>query len=96
MTPHASALALSTTPQAAVSNLRKLAELYDIYGEYGFYDAVDPETGKVTHKYLALNQGMLFLSVVNHLKDQSIQKYFATDPIAVKALAVIGEEHFFD
>lgn len=96
VSPHASALALSTTPEAAVSNLRTLAELYDIYGEYGLYDAVDPETGKVTHKYLALNQGMLFLSVTNYLKGQSIQKYFASDPIAIKALALIGEERFFD
>ncbi|MEN8130097.1 MAG: glucoamylase family protein [Pseudomonadota bacterium] len=96
ITPHASALALSTTPEAAVSNLHRLATLYDIYGEFGFYDAVDPLSGEVTYKYLALNQGMLFISLANYLKDQSIQRYFAADPIAAKALAVIGEEKFFD
>jgi hypothetical protein len=96
ITPHASALALSTTPEAAISNLRKLASLYDIYGEYGFYDAVDPLTGKVVHKYLALDQGMLFVALANYLKDHSIQEHFASDPIAAKALTIIGEERFFD
>lgn len=96
ITPHASALALSTTPEAAINNLRKLASLYDIYGEYGFYDAVDPLTGKVVHKYLALDQGMLFVALANYLKDHSIQEHFASDPIAARALNIIGEERFFD
>jgi hypothetical protein len=96
VTPHASALALNVTPEAAISNMRKLVELYDIYGEYGFYDAVDPISGKVAYKYLTLDQGMIFISLANYLRDNSVRKYFAADPIAKHALAIMGEERFFD
>jgi hypothetical protein len=96
ITPHASALALEVSPDEVVANLRRLVELYDIYGEYGFYDAVDPVTGKVTYKYLTLDQAMLFIALANYLDDHSVQEYFASDPIAAKALAIIGEERFFE
>ena len=96
ISPHASALALNVTPKEAISNLRTLVELYDIYGEYGLYDAVEPLTGEVAPKYLALDQGMLFLSLANYLNDKSVQRYFESDPIAANALSILGEEKFFD
>ena len=96
VTPHAAALALSVTPQPAIANLRRLAQLYDIYGDYGFYDAVDPGTGAVAHTYLTLDQSMMFIALASYMNDGSIQKRFASDPIALKALRVIGDEDFFD
>ncbi len=96
VTPHAAALALAVTPQAAVTNLRKLVELYDMYGEYGLYDAVDPRSGEVAHKYLALDQSMLFIALVNYLGDHIVQKRFASDPIMSKALPLLHAEHFFE
>jgi hypothetical protein len=96
VTPHASALALGTIPEAAIANLRMLAELYDIYGEYGFYDAVDPRSGAVAYKYLALDQSMLFIALANYLGDHCIQKRFAADPIVQKVLPVIADETFFE
>lgn len=96
VTPYASALALSVTPEAAISNLHRLAERYEIYGEYGFYDAVDPRSGTVAYKYLSLDQSMLFIAMANYLTDHSIQKHFASDPIMQKALPVIADENFFE
>jgi hypothetical protein len=96
VTPHASALALPFAPQAAIANLRRLAELYPIYGEYGFYDAVDPRSGEVVPAYLALDQSMLFIALANHLKDGVIQRRFAADPIAARALPLLAAEEFFD
>lgn len=96
VTPHASALALSVTPEAAIANLRTLAARYALYGEYGFYDAVDPRTGTVAYKYLSLDQSMLFIALANYLTDHSIQKHFAADPIMRKALPIIGHEDFFE
>ncbi len=96
VTPHAAALALLVTPDAALANLRQLAERYHIYGEYGFYDAVQPVTGQGAYKYLCLNQAMLFIALANHLSDRTIQKLFASDPIVLKALPVLGQENFFD
>jgi hypothetical protein len=96
VTPHAAALALGFEPEAATANLRRLVELYPIYGEYGFYDSVDPRSGAVGEVYLALDQSMLFLALVNHLGDGVIQERFAADPIAARALSILADEDFFD
>ena len=96
VTPHASALALMVTPEAALVNLRALAQRYAIYGDYGFYDAVDPVTGAVAYKYLTLDQSMLFIALANYLNDHCMQRHFAADPIAQKVLPMIGSEDFFD
>jgi hypothetical protein len=84
--PYASALALAVTPQEAEANLRQLADSLHAYGEYGFYDAVDPRTGRVAYAYLALDQSMLFLALANHLGDGCVRKRFAQDPVVQRAL----------
>jgi hypothetical protein len=94
VTPHASALALAVTPGAAIANLRRLVEIYDIYGEYGFYDAVDPRTGLVAYEYFVLDQTMLFIALANHLNNASIQRLFAADPICQEILPLLREEDF--
>jgi len=96
VTPHAAALALAIAPAAALANLRTLAQRYASYGEYGFYDAVDPLSGTVAYEYLALDQSMLFIALANYLNDHCVQKYFAADPIAQRVLPLVGEERFFD
>lgn len=96
VTPHGAALALGVAPEAAIGNLRRLAERYDVYGEFGFYDAVDAVSGTVARAYLALDQSMLFIAVANALKDHCIQKRFASDPIVQRALPVLAGEDFFD
>ena len=96
VTPHASALALLVDPEAAVANLRALAARFPVYGEYGFYDAVDPRTGAVARAYLALDQALFFLAVADHLKPHCVQDLFASDPIVRHALPLIGDERFFD
>ena len=93
VTPHASVLALDYVPKEVVANLRKLIELYDIYGEYGFYDAVTVETGRVARKYLALDQGMIFVAINNYLNDGAIRKRFHAEP-AMKETEVILDEDF--
>jgi hypothetical protein len=96
VTPHAVALALAFEPEAAAATLRKLVDLYPIYGEYGLYDSVNPQTGAVGTAYLALDQSMLFLALANHLRDGVIQRRFAADPIAAAALPLLEAEDFFD
>ena len=96
VTPHAAALALLTDPVPAVANLRQLAERYPLYGDFGFYDAVDPTTGQVAHNYLALDQSMILIALANHLRDGVIQRYFAADPIIRRVLPLLGAERFFD
>lgn len=96
VTPHASALALEFAPEQSISNLRKLIELYDIYGEYGFYDAVTVETGKVARKYLALDQGMIFVAINNYLNDGAIRKRFNADPVLKNGEVLLTSEKLFE
>jgi hypothetical protein len=95
VTPHAAALALAIMPEAAVANLDGLARRYDVYGDFGFYDAVDPRSGAVAYRYLALDQAMILISIANHLKDGVVQKRFASDPIVARALPLFAKEDFF-
>jgi hypothetical protein len=96
VTPHASALALAVDPAAALENLRMLATSYAMYGDFGFYDAVDPKSGVVAHVYLTLDQAMIFLATANRLCDGCVQRRFGADPVVARALAVVGDEHFFE
>jgi hypothetical protein len=57
---------------------------------------VDPRSGEVVPAYLALDQSMLFIALANHLKDGVIQRRFAADPIAARALPLLAAEEFFD
>jgi hypothetical protein len=82
-------------PVAATANLRQLAERYPILGNFGFYDAVDPQTGQVAYNYLALNQSMILIALANHLENGVIQRYFAADPIIQQVLPLLGAERFF-
>ncbi len=96
VTPHVSVLALEYEPQAVVQNLRALIERYPIYGAYGFYDAVNPESGRVAYKYLCLDQGMIFLALSNYLKDGFVRELFHADP-KMKALEpLLAKERFFE
>ncbi len=96
VTPHASVLALEYAPEQVVANLRKLIELYDIYGEYGFYDAVTVSTGKVARKYLALDQAMILVSINNFLNHGAIRERFHADPDMKKNEKLLTEEKFFE
>ena len=87
--------------QAAVVELagrqRTLAERYPAsYGAWGFYDAVDPKSGQVALSYLPLDQGMLLVAIANYLADHVIQRAFAADPVAARALPILADERFFD
>jgi hypothetical protein len=96
VTPHAAALALAVTPREAVANLRELATRYDLYGDYGFYDAADPTNGRVTRTYLALDQAMILIAAANYLTDGVVQRRFAADPIVANVLPLLAAESFFE
>lgn len=96
ITPHATFLALEFAPKECIINIRKMLELYDAYGECGFYDAINVETGKAAIKYLCLDQAMSFLALDNYLNDGAIRRRFAADPINKRAEELLKVEDFFD
>ncbi|MGI8868118.1 MAG: glucoamylase family protein [Mycobacteriales bacterium] len=96
VTPHASFLALDVAPQRAHANITNLRRLYpDIYGSRGFFDAVNPATGAVGHRYLVLDQSMILGSLDNALANRALQRHFAADPMSSAARTYLSIENMF-
>ena len=96
ITAHATFLALEFAPKECIANIRKILELYNAYGECGFYDAINVNTGKAATKYLCLDQAMSFLALDNYLNDGAIRRRFAADPINKRAEELLKVEDFFE
>ena len=56
----------------------------DVYGDNGFYDAVNIATGEVAKYYLALDQGMVMAALGNVLRHNHLQHYFTKGTIQEK------------
>ena len=100
LTAHASVLALDCVGRTAlVENLRSLEGLGvrpfasdgNATFDLGFRSAVNWRTREVATAHFVLEQAMLFLSLCNDLKSDSIRKLVCQDPIAVRARALIPE-----
>jgi hypothetical protein len=96
VTPHASFIALDVAPQQAFTNIQRLRTLYpDSYGVGGFFDAINPVTKAVGHRYLVLDQSMIMASLDNALNDRALQRHFAADPVSWAAKTYLGAEDMF-
>jgi hypothetical protein len=96
VTPHASFIALDVAPQVAFTNIERLRTLYpDSYGVGGFFDAVNPVTKAVGHRYLVLDQSMILAALDNALNDRALQRHFAADPVSWAARTYLGTEDMF-
>ena len=93
VTPHASFIALQVAPQQAYANIQALRALYPgVYGSAGFFDAVNPITGSVGHRYLVLDQSMIMAALDNALRDGAMQQHFARDPVSWAAQTYLSME----
>jgi Putative glucoamylase/Protein of unknown function (DUF3131) len=93
VTPHASFLALDVAPQQAYANIQALRTLYPgVYGAAGFFDAVNPTTESVGHRYLVLDQSMIMAALDNALANRSLQRDFARDEVSWAARTYLSIE----
>jgi hypothetical protein len=93
VTPHASFIALDVAPQQAYANIQNLRRLYpSIYGVGGFFDAVNPTTHSVGHRYLVLDQSMIMGALDNALENRALQHHFAEDPVSWAAKLYLSYE----
>jgi Putative glucoamylase len=69
-------LALPFDRRAALDNLASLRRDFDAYGEGGFYDAINVDTGQVSRHWLALDQGMVMAALGHELTGGRLQRYF--------------------
>jgi hypothetical protein len=93
VTPHASFLALEFAPEETLENLANLRRDFEVYGELGFYDGVNVQTGQVSRCHLALDQGMIMAAVANYLQDDLLEGYFAPQ-IETEVRPLLAEEIF--
>lgn len=98
VTPHASILALSYFHKEVIENLNKLEEMRArdpilIDGRnysFGFRDAINWKSGKVSGKYLTLDQAMIFLSIANYL-NSTVWHLFMGDSVSKKGVSLIED-----
>ena len=97
ITPHASFLALEVLPNEAIRNLENIALLYpNAYREnFGFADAINLNNNGVITKYLALDQGMAFISALNSISGGIIRDTFMNSPEGVEINEAISKIAFF-
>jgi len=91
VTPHASVLAIEAYPHEVLENLRQLEKMGVRHPEWGFYDSVDIKTGRHAETFLLLDQSMLFLSLVNYLKNDPIRTWFQSAPLIRHGRALIPD-----
>ena len=94
VTPHASFLALEYDREAALANLANLEQDFAVYGEGGFYDAVDVVTGTVSRFYLALDQGMVMAALANELRNDRLRHLFTQGEVTAHVRPTIAPEEF--
>jgi hypothetical protein len=95
VTPHAAFLALRWAPDAVLQNLANLEDDFeDLYGEWGFRDSVNVDTGVVSGAYLSLDQGIIMAAIGNALADDVLRDAFATKEFRKVLRPVIGMETF--
>ncbi|MDQ6919146.1 MAG: hypothetical protein M3Z98_07280, partial [Candidatus Dormibacteraeota bacterium] len=93
VTPHASFISLEVAPQQAYANIQALRARYPgVYGSGGFFDAVNPQTGSVGHRYLVLDQSMIMAALDNALRNNAMQRHFAKDPVSWAARKYLSME----
>jgi len=96
VTPHAAFLALEFAPDEAIKNIREMLRLYKIYSEYGFYDAVNPQTKRVALRYMCLDQAMILVAINNYLNNGSIRRHFHRNAYIKDAEYLLSSEKFFE
>jgi len=94
VTPHASFLALRWAPEATIRNLAKLERDFDVYGQWGFRDSVNVDTGTVADWYLSLDQGMVMAAIGNHLGDDVLRRAFVTPRLEGRLRPLMAIERF--
>jgi len=96
VTPHASFLGLRWDSRAVLSNVARLRRDFDIYSKWGFRDAVNVQTGRVSPAYLSLDQGMIMAALGNALTHDGLRRAFSGPDLERYVRPVIKVETFND
>ncbi len=96
VSPYSSFLSLPFDRASAISNLKRLKRK-GMYGEYGFYEALDMTPERVGQGYaviksqMAHHVGMSLTAIANACLDNIFVKAFMSDPYSSSALGLLTE-----
>ncbi len=96
VSPYSSFLALPFDRASAISNLKRLKRK-GMYGEYGFYEALDMTPERVGQGYAVIKSqmshhvGMSLTAIANACLDNIFVKAFMSDPYSSSALGLLTE-----
>ena len=96
VSPYSSFLALPFDRAAAISNLKRLKRK-GMYGEYGFYEALDMTPERVGHGYAVIKSqmshhvGMSLTAIANACLNEVFVRAFMSDPYCSSALGLLTE-----
>lgn len=94
--PYASFLALCVHPKAAVKNLRRLKKM-NMWGKYGFYDALDLTPGRTANggeavqNFMSHHLGMSMCAIANCLKKGVMRRHFMAEPVCRAYTPLLAE-----
>jgi len=91
LTPAAAIPSMPYTPAESISAMRHFYQVYgeDLWGEYGFYDAFNPDEDWFADSYLAIDEGPIINMIENYRSGLLWSNFMANEEIA-PALAAIG------
>ncbi|MGI9105422.1 MAG: glucoamylase family protein [Pyrinomonadaceae bacterium] len=89
--PCAAGGSLMLTPDISLPALSAMHEKYGerIYGQYGFVDAFNPNTGWVGPDVIGINLGIMLLSAEN-LRTGNVWRWFMRNPEIPRSLQLVG------
>lgn len=92
ITPYSSFLALNYNPRAVYNNLKNIKNR-SMYGQYGFYEALDMYSGeRVVNSFMAHHLGMSIASIANYVKGNIIKDYFYSNSAMASVKLVLTEQ----
>lgn len=94
VTPHAAFLAMMYERGEATSNLIRIQQHLDAYGEGGFFDAVAVRSGDMARRHLSLDQAMIMGALSNVLENDVLQRAFSTAQVEARLRPIIAMEEF--
>lgn len=93
VSPYSSFIMIQKGPEAVLKNLRALRE-HGMYGEYGFYEALDlsSEPGGVVRSYMTHHTGMILVACANACFDNIFKKRFTSDRAIASSYELLCEK----
>ena len=90
--PYAAAGSLMFVPRLAMDMLKTIRAKYPrIYGQYGFADAFNPNTGWVNRDVIGIDLGITLLSAEN-ARTGNVWRWFMRNPEIIIAIHLVGLE----